>query len=252
MLLGACLCLCPCVATDGATPRAFVPGETLTFDLRWGYVGAGTAVLSVLPMARLNGSDAYHFELTARTNETIDRIFKIRDRLESYADADMAHSLLFKQEIREGEYRNDRVITFDWKKGRLKCVSDENTPRYRPVMPGTFDLLAAFFYLRLQPVMPSSQLECPITDGKRNVIGKVNILRREKIEVQNKVYDTYVLEPLMDEVEVFNSNEESAIRLWVTADERRLPVRVESRLLLGYFSAELRNTEPLLQDSSKN
>ena len=216
----------PCSATE-LSSRLFKPGERLTFDLKWGAIGAGSAVLQVLPMTTVNNVEAYHFEVMVRSSKTIDTIFKIRDRLESYADINMTHSLLYKQKIREGGYRKDRVITFDWEKNELEYISDKRAHKYIPI----------------QPFRVLSSIASPITDGKINVIGRVNILRREKVKVRNRIYDTYVLEPKMDEVELFNSNQGSNIRVWITADKQRIPVLIESRVTFGIFRAELRRVE---------
>ena len=232
----------PGSATELST-RPFKPGERLTFDLKWGAIGAGSAVLQVLPMSTVDNVEAYHFEVTVRTNKAIDPIFKIRDRLESYADINMTHSLLYKEKIREGGYRKDRVITFDWEKNELEYISDKRAPKYVPMMPGTFDPLSAFYFLRLQPYKVGSSIESPITDGSINVMGRANVLRREKIKVRDRIYDTYVLEPIMDEVELFSSNEGSRIRVWITADKQRRPVLIESHVTFGLFRAELRRVE---------
>ncbi len=61
--------------------------------------------------------------------------------------------------------------------------------------------------------------------------------------MRNRIYDTYVLEPKMDEVELFNSNQGSNIRVWITADKQRIPVLIESRVTFGIFRAELRRVE---------
>ena len=233
-----------CAAAD-YTSRPFAPGEKMTFDLTWGGIGAGKAVLQVHPLTTIQGIAAYHFEMTARSTKTIDRIFKIRDRFESYADLNMSHSLLYKQKIREGGYRKDRVITFDWQKNELSYVSNNNKPKQLTIMPGTFDPLAAFYFLRIQPLTTVKNVECPITDGKRNVIGRVNVVGRETIRVGGRVYATVVLEPVLKDVELFSASENAGIRMWVTADERRIPVRVESRVAFGFFRADLRKVEHL-------
>jgi hypothetical protein len=233
-----------CTAADSVS-RPFVPGEKLTFDLKWGGIGAGKAVVQVLPPTTRDGVAAYHFVMTARTTKTIDRIFKIRDRLESYADLKMTHSLLYKQKIREGGYRKNRVITFDWEKNELTYVSNNSKPKHLSLMPGTFDPLAAFYFIRLQPLKTVKKVECPITDGKKNVMGRVNVVGRETIRLGKRTYATVVLEPILEDVELFNANESSGIRIWITADERQIPVLVESKVSFGLFRAELRKVEHL-------
>ena len=110
-------------------------------------------------------------------------------------------------------------------------------------MTGTFDPLAAFYFLRLQPLPSVKMVERPITDGKMNVIGRVKILRKEEIKVGDRTYSTVVLEPSLQDVELFSSNDNSHVRVWMTADDRRLPVLIESRVAFGYFRAELRKVE---------
>ena len=221
----------------------FAPGEKLTFDLTWGGINAGEAVLQVLPSTTLHGTAAHHFEMTARSNPTIDQIFKIRDRLESYTDLKMTHSLLYREKLYEGGYRRNRVITFDWEKNELTTISNDSKPRQVPVMPGTFDLLAAFYFLRLQPLPSMKKVECPITDGKINIVGRVDVKGKERIQVGGRAYATIILEPILDDVELFSPNENAGIRMWITADARRIPVRIESRVALGFFRAELRKAE---------
>jgi len=221
----------------------FIPGEKLTFDLKWGSIGAGKAVLRVLPHKTFDDRKVYHFELTARSGKTIDRIFKIRDRMDSYADIAMNHSLLYREKIREGGYRKDRVVTFDWEKNEVAYVSGSKAPRHIPVMPGTFDPLSAFYYVRVNLKAGLSKIERPITDGKKNVIGRVDILRRAKVNVGKRTYDAYELEPIMADVELFSADKDSEIRIWVSADERRLPVLIQSRIKWGVFRAELRRVE---------
>jgi len=243
VLLGFLLILSAQRLPAAEANHPFIPGEKLTFDLKWGAIGAGEAVLRVLPSKTIDDRDVYHFELTARSGKTIDRIFRIRDRMESYADFVMNHSLLYREKIREGGYRKDRVVTFDWEKNEVVYVSGSKAPRRMAVMPGTFDPVAAFYYVRVQLKDGLSKIERPITDGKKNVIGRVNILRRVKVSVGNRTFDTFELKPVMDDVELFSADKDSDIRIWVTADKRRLPVLIQSRIAWGVFRAELRRVE---------
>ena len=76
----------------------FHPGERLTFQVRWDFIPAGEAVLEVLPIETVNTIRSYHFVMTAKTYEYIDFIYMVRDRMDSYTDAGMTHSILYKKE----------------------------------------------------------------------------------------------------------------------------------------------------------
>ena len=77
----------------------FQPGEKMYFVLKYGAIPAGEATLEVHDMEEIQGVGAYHFVLTARSNSFIDIFFKVRDRIDSYVDAGMNHSLYYKKDI---------------------------------------------------------------------------------------------------------------------------------------------------------
>ena len=82
----------------------FYPGEKLTFLLKWTIIPAGESVLEVLPMETIDGVKAYHFLLTAKSNAFIDTLYKVRDRIDAYANTEMTHSMLYKKKQHEGKY----------------------------------------------------------------------------------------------------------------------------------------------------
>ena len=113
-LLTVCGVSKPVEAIESDFP--FVPGEKLTFQLKWGFIPAGQAVLEVLPIETFGGLESYHFVLTAKSSPFIDLFFKVRDRIDAYANQAMTHSLLYRKRQQEGKTRRDVVVTFDWEK----------------------------------------------------------------------------------------------------------------------------------------
>ena len=83
-------------------------------------------------------------------------------------------------------------------------------------------------------------IERSITDGKKCVVGRCTYIRREYIKVGKKRYDTWLLEPELKHVGgVFEKSGDSKIQLWVTADHRRMLVRIKSKVIIGSFFADL-------------
>jgi hypothetical protein len=71
-------------------------------------------------------------------------------------------------------------------------------------------------------------------------VGKARVIKREKITVSDTTYDTYLIEPDLEEIGgIFSKSQDAKFSLWVTADEKRFPVKVKSRLAVGSFIAEL-------------
>ena len=223
---------------------AFAPGERLTYRLRWTIVDAGEALLTIHPMTTVNGEDAYHFNLSVRSNAFIDAFYKVRDEVDAYADAALSRSVLYKKQQREGRTERDVTVEFDWatQASRYTKIEKEGTEvKTTPLLAGSFDPLSALFYVRSVPVTgPGMVIERPITDGNKNVIGQVRVIKRETIVVQKKKYDTFLLEPdLKDVGGVFEKSPDAKIQIWVTADRRRIPVLLKSKVIVGSFVGEL-------------
>ena len=218
----------------------FHPGEKLTFVLKWTIIPAGESVLEVLPMETLDGVKAYHFLLTAKSNSFIDAFYKVRDRIDAYANTEMTHSMLYKKKQREGNSHRDIVVNFDWQNNKAQYTNFKEKQPPIDLMPGSFDPLSAFYFVRLFDFKEKSTIERPVTDGKECIIGKLSIIKRETIKLKNNTYDTYLIEPELKHIGgVFEKSKNAKIQLWVTADKRRMPVKIKSKVVVGSFVGEL-------------
>ena len=180
----------------------FRPGEELVFVLKWVNIPAGKAVLRVEPLTDINGIKARHFVMTAKTNKFVDFFYKVRDRIDAYADIKMNHSVLFKRKQKEGSYK---------KHSRAK----------------------------------NHQKTCYIRE--KNVIGVINVISRQNLKVNGKIYDTFLVEPELKNVGgVFKKSKKAKMQLWITADSKRIPVKIKSKVAVGTFFGELVSSKGLV------
>jgi len=225
----------------------FRPGEKLTFELKWTLVPAGQATLEVKPIEQVDGKDAYHFRLTARSNRIVDAFYKVRDRIDGYTDMDITRSVFYAKRQREGKTKKNVVVRFDWGSQTAEYTEFIKRSKKGPValLPGAFDPLSIFYYTRKQSFEVGKELQRPVTDGKKCVLGKAKILRREKITVPAGEFETFLIVPDLKHVGgVFKKSKNAKIELWVSADERRLPIKLKSEVIVGSFTGELITYEP--------
>jgi len=221
----------------------FKSGEKLTFDVTWGGIPVGEASLEVYPKENINGKEAHHFVLKAQTVGFVDLFFKVRNRIDAYADPGMTRSVFFKNEL-SGKHKRSVTVDFDWKNEKIQRRDSKAEWEELDAMPGSFDPLSVFYFTRTQDLKEQTAYERPVTDGKKNVIGRMKIVRRETIEVGGKKYDTFLLEPDTRHIGgVFKDSKDSKIQLWVTADKRRLLVKARSEVVVGSFVGELISAE---------
>lgn len=225
-------------AEDKGSP--FNPGERLTFALKWMFIPAGEAVLEVLPIETVDGNKSYHFLLTAKSNKFIDHFYKVRDRIDAYADIKMTRSILYKKSQLEGKTHRDIVVQYNWAKYKAQYSNFKEEREPIDLLPGAFDPLSAFYYMRLFDLEADLIIERPVTDGKKCIIGKITVIKRETIKLASGTYDTFLVEPDVKHIGgVFEKSKNAKIQLWVTADHRRMPVKIKSKVVVGSFTGEL-------------
>jgi len=223
--------------------RPFHPGEKLVFEVKWQFIPAGEAILEVLPLETIDGAEHYHFVMTAKTYKYIDPLYKVRDRIDAYTDLEMTYSRLYKQKNR-GRRRKDIVLQFDPERQRVQYAKNGKKKTPISILSGSFDPLSVFYAFRFFELKEKGVLEVPVTDGKNCVIGEANVIRRETIRVESGTYDTYLVEPDLKHVGgVFKKSKNAKLKIWVTADARRIPVKIESEVIVGSFVGELISAE---------
>jgi hypothetical protein len=246
--------LAVCFATQtaqSAAPGEEIPfqiGEKLRYKLKWTVIPVGIAVFEVLDGTMETGTPSYLVRLTVESYPIVDLIYKVRDRIESYMDRSMTHSLLYRKKQREGRHRRDVEVRFDWdqlKAFRYNKGKHESTV---DVLPKTFDPLGVFYAFRLNPITDGLEVAAPVTEGKKSVMGKARVVKRETVTLADRDFDTYLIEPDLQHVGgVFEKSKDAKIQVWVTADARRIVVKLKSKVIVGHFSGELLSAEGLLE-----
>ena len=225
---------------SAADPMPFQPGEKLHYSVYLGEFSAGEVALDVKPLAKINNIAAYHFVMTAETSPVLDALLMIADRVESYADSGMTHALLYK-EHKDDAMQQDVTVTFDWKKSEAQyCLSGK---KFRPtaLVPGAFDPLSVLYAFRLLDLKGLRQISKPVSDGLHCAVVRAKVLGKQRVRVEGGEYDTYLVEPLLSEFsDIFKNISGATVKLWISADARRLPVRIVCEFPVGSIMAELK------------
>ncbi len=222
-----------------ASEMPFSPGERLTFKVRWTVIPAGDVTLEVFPDKRIKGKPCHHFIMKAKTTRFADYFYKVRDRIDSYAEKEMKRAVLYRKR-KEGKSKRDVTVDFDWQRQQVVYSNFGRKGSPVDIRPGTFDPLSVFYAFRNMKLSPGKVLTLYVSDGKKIVLGTAKVLTREKIDACGKVYDSFLVEPALEHLGgVFEKSRDAKLRIWVTADEKKIPVRIESEVMVGSFVAEL-------------
>ena len=221
--------------------HAFKEGEKLTFDVNYGFVTAGIAVMAIPTIKRISGREAYHVTFEVNSVPSFDMFYKVRDRYETYIDVEGLFPWRFEQHIREGGYTRDFSAFFDQRKGKAKTSEGEySIPLY------VNDIVSAFYYARTldysnMKVNDLIHLQNFYKDKVYNL--DVKYLGKEVVEVPAGKFKCIIVEPLVKEGGLFKH--EGNIIVWLTNDELKMPVKVRTKVVIGYVEAKLTNYEGL-------
>ncbi|HNQ11789.1 MAG TPA: DUF3108 domain-containing protein [Bacteroidia bacterium] len=216
--------------------NSFAPGEVLKFRIHYGFIDAGEATLEVnKEMKKIGGRSCYNVVGKGKSVGAFDWFFKVRDHYESYIDAQSMLPWLFIRKIDEGGYKKNQNVSFNHYKNSVKCEEGEfNVP------DNVQDLISAFYYARTLDMTSASkgtifEIEAFLDD--EIIPLHIKYVGTEKVKTKLGYINCIVLKPMLVEGRVFKEKEDMTI--WVSNDANKIPVRVQTNILVGSIKMDL-------------
>lgn len=214
------------------------PGERLVFSVEYGIIKAGTATLSVTGPVDHDGLLAYRITAEARSNPVFSSFFEVRDVNESLLDIVQLHSLTFMKNIQEGDFSSSEDMYFDQEAGFAYYPDEDDTELAEmAIPPHALDVLGAFYYARTQELEPGGNFYIDVHVDNDNYPLEVKVLERERIRTRAGSFDCIQLQPVLRGDGLFKQQGE--IFIWVTDDERHMPVLMSASIIIGSITCML-------------
>jgi hypothetical protein len=215
----------------------FKVGEELRYRLRYGFVTAAEATLSVHASdLKFDNKPVYHLLAQGRTSGSFDIFHKVRNRYNSYIHQAELTPFLYTETIREGNYRrNDKARYHQEEK---KVVSNKGT--FFSKQTQTFDIVSAYYFARsldLSGVKVNSTFKMTyfLNDGLADL--EITYIGKERIKTNMGYFNCLKFNPSIQAGRVFK--EDSKLYLWITDDGNRIPVKAQVDILVGTVTMEL-------------
>ena len=229
-------------------------GETLKYNIGWSFIVAGVAQLQTTRIVDSNGTLAYELRADANSHSIIDALFKVRDINISWLDITAKKSLGYWQSVREGKYARDEWLAFNYANNTYnnhRQDRDGNIKTQKMTFEGeeVLDMLSALYYVRLQPLPEKGEIYFDIVNRQKQYPLKVTVLGKKKVKVKAGEFNCIVVEPQFSGEGIFTAKGKS-LKVWLTDDERRLPVKMSVEVFIGSVTAEL--TEYSLSEQTPN
>jgi len=225
----------------------FGPGERLVLRVTYAHLPAGRAMLEVLPGER-DGRPVFRYVVEAQSQGFFAWLvhFKVQDRTVATWDPSTGCSLGIEKHLREGRASRDSDVEIDPVVGIASVRDVKVSDRRFDVDPCTLDVLSALFVTRARGVREGEILTLPVFDNGKRYSLSVRLVGRETLNLPSpfgKRVPTVIVEPTLLEESGAPAKRE-ILRIWLTDDERRIPVRLRSKAPIGSVSADLESYEP--------
>lgn len=214
--------------------KAFPVGEKLKFSIGWEFISAGTATLEVEQLTAHRDRPCYLVSATTVSNAFFSTLYPVKDRLESYIDQDGLYPLKYVKNTSEGGYK--RNFTTEFYHEQRKATIDDRDSGYKEIaIPEMVqDIISAFYYLRNQPLEIGKTLSLATYDNGKINQATVKVVRKETISV-----DAGEFHCILVQTPIGPFNNKSDLNIWLTDDDRKIPVLMKSKIAIGSVRAEL-------------
>ncbi|MEW6719651.1 MAG: DUF3108 domain-containing protein [Thermodesulfobacteriota bacterium] len=213
----------PSARTEEPPPPAWAAQKEL-LEYRVDFIGItmGYAWFRYQGKVSIGGRTAYHLNVRARTSGVLSLIYPVSESIDYYIDAATLEPI--RLEFRGRKNKPDDVAQYDQEKGRItyRYLHNGEIRKQVDVLPGTHDPVSAAYYFRGRG-FGKEEKERNVYGGRKVYQISPRTVGTERLHTERGDFDTLVVQPVIKrDGKVENKGD---LRMWVTRDERRLPVR---------------------------
>ena len=227
-------------------PSVFA-GERLDYDFGWN--GLAAAEVSVRnEVEDCAGRPCYHIHIDLSTKPQIDWIWKMRDRIDTYAEIGTLRPLRYSFRQREANFKHDTEVVYD----QVQHLATSTT-RYKDQVKvktvpcqGVYDPITALLRMRLSDAKPGDTEELQVFDGVRVHTIRYEVVGIEEVATEFGDIRARKVRPWIEKsdppVRKTDDSKTAKVRTvygWIGLPGDPLLYRIESAATVGKIYAEL-------------
>jgi hypothetical protein len=221
-----------------STTAAYTVPERLEYELTWSGIKAGTASLEVLE----NGP-YIQFVSRAVSSDFVSVFYRVEDVAVSSLLKE-SHKTLpgkpynYKLKTSEGRHKKDKEVFFDFKEKKATYFNYLDKEKLVfGINETTMDALSCFYYVRYLPLPVGKSIYVEIFDSKKLYKAEVQVVRKEEIQIPLGTFKAILIKPILLSEGIFSRKGD--VLIWVTDDEKRLPLLLKTKVKVGAITATL-------------
>ncbi len=248
ILIALLLCSGAIYAQDSQTEDLpFTYGEVLDFEVSYGWLNLADAKLEIHRKPEFV-NDAEHMRIDAygKTKGAAKVFGKVKDNWGSILNPETMLPIQSYRHIEEGNYRKHEVIDFGQEaKVAYTTLYDRDNKKVKEKrffnLPGEVqDIVSGFYFLRSKDLTALNKGETIVIQGFFDKeVYKIELIYEgtENLVTVFGRQQTFVFSPKIPENKLFRGD--FPIKVWVTQDENKIPVKIKANLFIGSIDLDL-------------
>lgn len=240
-------------ATEGQTINAscaikntaFKEGEKAGFTVYYSVgslvnVAAGSGTFTTT-LEKLNGKNVYHVVGEGRTMPSYEWAYKARDVYETFIDTETMQPLKFIRNVNEGGYKKYQTVNFI--KGANTAVTNSGTYKVPACVQ---DVVSSVFYARnvdFNKLKVNDRIAFSMFLDNEVYQMSIRYLGKETISTKYGKFKAIKIRPVTIKGNIFTGDEKMTV--WVTDDANKVPVRIESPIVVGKVRVDMTSFQGL-------
>lgn len=236
---------------EGRRPKVdpFRVGEKTVLKMMYFNVTAGDLVIETLPYVEVNDRKSYRFRISIKSNSLFSSFYSVDDYAETFMDFEQLVPYSYTISVKESKQLREVRSYMDWKKSKAKFWQRrvdaegkvENKDIDWEIEPYAQNVFTAIYYLRTFNLKVGKKIQFRVADEGRNMVVSGEVVRKEVLKTDAGDLPTLVLKPTVEIKGVFQPMGE--IFFWLTDDDQKQLVRIESKIKIGKVVGMLRSIE---------
>lgn len=228
----------------------FREGEEVVHDVHYFKVSAGELSLKVEPFVEVNGRKSYSFATEIKSGRMFSTFYNVDDRAVTLMDYDLMIPRVFTLHVKESAQLKQARSYFDfdqlkatyWEKRVTEKDGEEEKKLQWDILNYSQNVFSTIFYMRIFKWDIGKEYSFRVAHDQENLVFKGKALRKEKLKTEVGEFQTVVIKPEMMVKGIFKPVGD--IFIWLSDDERKFVLRIESSIRIGTLVSEVVKLNP--------
>lgn len=220
---------------------SFEAGEAYSYKIKYGFLTIGEADVNVdKKIFIVNSRPCYKVTVLGRT-AGMTTLWKVSNTYISYIDTAAFLPQKFIYSARENSYKRDQTMVFDHPQNEVKHTEKDFNKNYK-IPQNTLDVVSGYYFLRMVDFSKynvGQTYSSPLFFDEQLYNMKIKYAGKGTVNNRNGKIKVLKLNPILPQNKMFKG--ENAMRIWVSDDQNRVPIKIEVEFPFGTIDMDLKS-----------